>query len=173
MRSISWKLTLAYYAVASMAAQRRFVTTTSWKLIFFMKRCCNKTRQVIISFFRSKVTWLKPNKRKRAFFLLPWREILAALVVPGNTKRRGRLSTIDLLIKKDYNNIVSSSWSKLVRTWKSTVLRLPIRQGFPGCTIFMQPQNCVTFVKMSAIPSQWLHYPTCLGYLGLYDTKRL
>jgi hypothetical protein len=51
---------------------------------------------------------------------------------PGNTNSKGWLRTVDLLIKvacfaKKLNivYIIKSSWSKLVVTWRSTVLSLP------------------------------------------------
>ncbi len=57
----------------------------------------------------------------------------------GNTNQRGRLSTLDLLIKlgcfiSKVNNVfnLKSSCTKLVSTRRSTVLILPLQRGFPG-----------------------------------------
>ncbi len=59
-------------------------------------------------------------------------------VQAGNTKWRGRLST-DLLNKvacfcKKVKTVlnIKSTWSKLVGTKRSTVLRLSLQLGFPG-----------------------------------------
>jgi hypothetical protein len=60
---------------------------------------------------------------------------------PGNPYWRGRLSTVDLLIKAacfvtKENRIFSTktSWSKLVGTRRSTILNPPLQYGFPGQT---------------------------------------
>ncbi len=67
------------------------------------------------------------------------------MVQPGNTNRRGKLSTVDLLVKvagfvRGVDNIFSTkrSWPKLVTTRRSTVLRLSLQQDFPGSTELLQ-----------------------------------
>jgi hypothetical protein len=61
-----------------------------------------------------------------------WGDI-AGSIKPGNTNLKGRLSTVALLIKAacfvtEVNNnfIIKMSQSKLVRTRRSSVLRLPL-----------------------------------------------
>ncbi len=71
--------------------------------------------------------------------VLCWREKLYS--IPVNPNGMVKISTVDLLIKvacclKKWTIFcnIKSSWSKLVGTRRSTVLSLPLQQGFPADT---------------------------------------
>ncbi len=68
----------------------------------------------------------------------------------GNPYWRGRLSTVDLLIKigclvKKISFSFKSSWSELVSTWRSTVLRLLPQLVFPA---FSHGQILINLAKI-------------------------
>jgi len=76
--------------------------------------------------------------RKKFCEYRPWLYLKPAKRLgQGSLTRRGRLSTIDLLIKigcfeQKEKNIVSVCWSEQVSTRRSTVQSLPVRWGFLG-----------------------------------------
>jgi hypothetical protein len=117
-----------------------FVVAPRW--IFIQK--------IVVSIRKKKLKWEKNcrfwtlkfkaliPKINMCFFGQKWAR---AWVKPGNPNWRGRLSTVDLLIKigcfernEKYSFSTKRSWTEQVSTRKSTVLIRPFQQGFPGQT---------------------------------------
>ncbi len=84
------------------------------------------------------------------------RNVILLNVIPGNTNWRGRLSTVDLLIKVTcfVKKVNSSkiSWSKLVSTRRSTALIHPLQLVFPGFS-----SKCLNVWLLLWMLFSWLH----------------
>ncbi len=100
------------------------------------------------------------------------------MVLARNTKWRGMLSTVDLLINvacfvTQVNNIfhIKSSCSKLVSTRRSSVLSIPFSKGFIDLRLRLVYIGDVFKSKMLATATRDSHYCTYLGHLGQHDKK--